>query len=145
MGVGVAVGVGVGVGVVLGVGVGVPLGVGVGVGLPELTVRIPVPVAVCPSGFVIVTFFEPPDAEVVLRSKVTWVGSTYVTELTVTPPLTLAPIRFANPVPGSKNPDPDTDVPLIVTVVEDCPAATLELAESGVAGGGANSLATSKP
>ena len=67
-------GVGVGVGVVLGVGVGVPLGVGVG--LPELTVRIPGPVAVCPSGFVIVTFFEPPDAEVVLRSKVTWVGST---------------------------------------------------------------------
>jgi hypothetical protein len=68
-----------------------------------------------------------------------------VTELTVTPPVTLAPIRFEKPVPGSKNPDPDTDVPVMSTVTEDWPAAMPELAEAGVAGGGAISLATSKP
>lgn len=65
--------------------------------------------------------------------------------MTVTPPVTVAEILFAKPVPGSKNPDPDTDVPVIVTVAEDWPVATLELADAGVAGGGAKSLATSKP
>jgi len=68
-----------------------------------------------------------------------------VTELTVTPPVTLAPIRFAKPVPGSKNPEPDDDVPVIVTLIDDKPVATLEFAEVGIAGGGAISLATSKP
>ena len=68
-----------------------------------------------------------------------------MTELTVTPPVTVAPMRFANPVPGSKKPDPDTEVPVMVTVTEDWPAGTLELADAGVAGGGATSLATSKP
>jgi hypothetical protein len=68
-----------------------------------------------------------------------------VTELTVTPPVTLAPIRFAKPVPGSKNPEPDDDVPVIVTLTDDNPVATLELADDGVAGAGASSLATSKP
>ena len=33
-------------------------------------------------------------------------------------PLTLALIRFANAAPGSKNPEPDADVPVIVTLVE---------------------------
>jgi hypothetical protein len=50
-------------------------------------------------------------------------------------------MRFVNPDPGSKNPDPDAEVPVIVTVVEDCPTATLELADDGVAGGGAISFA----
>jgi hypothetical protein len=66
-------------------------------------------------------------------------------ELTVTPPVTLAPIRFAKPGPGSKNPEPDVDVPLIVTVVEDWPPAAFESAELGAAGAGATSFATSKP
>jgi hypothetical protein len=65
-----------------------------------------------------------------------------VTELTVTPPVTLAPIRFAKPVPGSKNPDPDPELPVMVTVAEDWPRATLELADAGVAGGGASNFAT---
>src|SRR5262249_54793073 len=129
-----------------GVGVGVGVGgVGVGVGLPEPIVNIPLPVALWPSGLLIVTFCAPGDADVVLRLRVTWVGSTYVTELTVTPPVTRAEMRFAKPTPGSKNPDPATDVPVIVTVAELWPAATLELAEEGVAGGGATSFATSTP
>ena len=60
----------------VGVAVGVALGPGVGVGPPEPTLRIPVPVAVWPSGFVIVTFWEPADAALVFKSKVTWVEST---------------------------------------------------------------------
>ena len=64
----------------VGVGVGVPPGVGVGLGVgggpPRPTVRIPVPVAICPSGFVIVTFCEPADAAVVFKFNVTCVGST---------------------------------------------------------------------
>ena len=70
----------VGAGVGVGVGVGVPpavgVGLGVGVGPPRPTVRIPVPVAICPSGFVIVTFCEPADAAVVFKFNVTCVGST---------------------------------------------------------------------
>jgi len=126
----------------VGVGVGVALGPGVGVGPPEPTVRIPVPVAVWPSGFVIVTFCDPADAALVFKSKVTWVESTYVTELTVTPPVTFAPMRFTNPEPGSKNPDPDAELPVIFTVTEDWPRAMLELADAGVAGGGASNFAT---
>jgi len=61
------------------------------------------------------------------------------------PPLTLALIRFANPVPGSKNPEPDVEVPVIVTLVELDPTGTLLLAELGCAGGGASSLITSTP
>jgi hypothetical protein len=68
-----------------------------------------------------------------------------VTEFTVTPPVTLAPIRFGNPVPGSKNPDPEDCVPVMVTLVELDPRGTLELADVGVAGGGAISLTTSTP
>ena len=71
---GVGVGVGFGVGVVD--GVGVALGLCVGVGPPAPTVRIPLPVALCPSGFVIVTFCELFDAAVVFKSNVTCVGST---------------------------------------------------------------------
>ena len=63
----------------------------------------------------------------------------------MTPPVTVAPIRFANPVPGSKKPDPELDVPVIVTATEDRPIATLESAEVGVAGGGAINFATSTP
>ena len=68
-----------------------------------------------------------------------------MTEFTVTFPLTLALIRFGNPAPGSKNPEPDVDVPVIVTLVELDPNGTLLLAELGFAGGGATSLATSTP
>ncbi|PYL95655.1 MAG: hypothetical protein DME28_01630 [Verrucomicrobia bacterium] len=67
-----------------------------------------------------------------------------MTELTVTPPVTLAPIRFAKPVPGSKNPDPDAELPVMVTVTEDWPRATLELADAGVAGRGASNFATAR-
>ena len=68
-----------------------------------------------------------------------------MTELTVMPPVTLALIRFGNPVPGSKNPEPEDDVPVIVTFVELEPMGTLELADVGCAGGGARSLTTSTP
>ena len=63
----------------------------------------------------------------------------------MTPPVALAPIRLVKPVPGSKNPEPDDDVPVIVTLMDDNPVATVELADDGVAGAGAISLATSKP
>ena len=45
----------------------------------------------------------------------------------------------------SAAPEPDADEPLIVTVADDWPAATLEFADTGAAGGGAKSWATSKP
>jgi hypothetical protein len=54
-------------------------------------------------------------------------------------------MRFVNPLPGSKKPEPEFEVPVIVTMTEDWPVGTLEPAEAGVAGGGAISLATSKP
>jgi len=47
--------------------------------------------------------------------------------------------------PDRKKPDPEVDVPVMVTEAEDWPIETLESAEAGVAGGGATSLATSKP
>jgi len=65
-----------------------------------------------------------------------------VTEFTVTPPVTFALMCFTNPEPGSKNPDPDAELPVMVTVTEDWPRATLELADAGVAGGGASNFAT---
>ena len=68
-----------------------------------------------------------------------------MTELTSTPPVTLDAILRANPFPGSKKPDPDVELPVMVTFTDDWPAATLELAEEGVAGGGATSLATTNP
>jgi hypothetical protein len=61
------------------------------------------------------------------------------------PPVTLALIRFGNPAPGSKNPEPEDDVPVMVTLVEAWPTGTLELADVGCAGGGATSLITSTP
>jgi hypothetical protein len=68
-----------------------------------------------------------------------------VTEFTVTPPVALALIRLGNPLPGSKNPDPEDDVPVIVTFTELDPKGTPELADDGCAGGGATSFATSTP
>ncbi len=48
--------------------------------------------------------------------------------------------------PGSKNPEPDDDVPVTMTLTELCPAATLEGdAEEGAAGGGAINLMTRVP
>lgn len=64
--------------------------------------------------------------------------------MTVTPPVTLALIRFENPLPGSKNPEPEDDVPVIVVVVELEPTGTL-VADVGCAGGGARSFTTSTP
>jgi hypothetical protein len=68
-----------------------------------------------------------------------------VAEFTTIPSLTVAFNRCGNPAPGSKKPEPDNDVPVIVTAVEDWPVETLELAEAGVAGGGAMSCANSTP
>jgi len=42
---------------------------------------------------------------------------------------------LANPVPGSKKPDPEVDVPVIGNPSRDWPIETLESAEAGVAGG----------
>ena len=53
---------------------------------------------------------------------------------TVTLPLTLALIRLAKPVPGSKNPEPDEEVPVMFTLAEACPAASVP-PEVGFAGG----------
>ena len=74
------------------------------------------------------------------------VGLVYVTELTVTPPDTEAASRFGNPAPGSKNPEPETDVPLTTTDTEAWPAATVSgAAVENAAGGGAISSATRTP
>jgi hypothetical protein len=101
--------------------------------------------AVWPSGFVIVIVCEPPVAPTVLRSSVTWVGSVYVTEFTVTPPLTDTAMRHV-PEPGSQNPEPDVEVPVSTTDTEVAPAL-IEVGEveAGVAGGGARILPTLTP
>ena len=69
-----------------------------------------------------------------------------MTELTVTPPLTDAVRRLANPAPGSKNPEPALEVPETVTIVEARPVLANDgVADAGVAGGGASSFATRTP
>ena len=66
--------------------------------------------------------------------------------MTVTPPVTVAPIRRAKPALGSKKPLPAVEVPVIVTFVEGCPAGTVAgLADDGAAGGGASSFTTRTP
>ncbi len=62
----------------------------VGGEVADVTVSRETVMALWPSGLVIVTFLKPGVATVVLRLKVTWVGSVYVTLLTVTPPETVA-------------------------------------------------------
>ena len=63
----------------------------------------------------------------------------------VTLPSTDAAIRH-EPEPGSQNPEPADDVPVIVTSTDDCPDATfVGLAEAGAAGGGAAILPTFTP
>src|SRR5437867_11420617 len=115
---------------------------------PGLTVRIPDPMAAWPSGFVMVTFFGPEEAAVVSRVRVRWVGSVKVTPVTVTPPETVDVMRLAKPgppgsEPGSKNPDPEAEVPVIATLTEGSPAQTPEgAAPDGEAGGGASSWTT---
>jgi len=98
-----------------------------------------------------VTFFAPVVAAVVLRLKVTEVAFVNVALLTLTPPVTVAVRWFRNPGPpvsgpGSKNPDPETDVPVIVTDVEASPCATeAGRAVAGVEGGGAMSCTALAP
>ena len=86
------------------------------------------------------------------RFSVTEVGLLYVVLLTVTPPLTLAVMRFKNPgppvsAPGSKKPDPAGEVPspVMVTAVEAEPVGTDPDADAGLAGGGAISLTARTP
>jgi hypothetical protein len=95
------------------------VGVGVGAGVEfETTLRIPVAlVADCASGFLTVIVRELSVAfDATKRSSVTWVGPLYATLFTVTPVRpTLAAIRLAKPVPGSKKPEPFDDVPVTTT------------------------------
>ena len=113
-----------------------------------LTVRIPTPVANWASGLVIVTLLAPVVALTVESVSVTCVGSVKLTLFTTTPPVTDAPMRFAYPGPpvsgpGSKNSEPEDELPVIVTLVEDKPWQTVAGdALDGVAGGGALSWTT---
>src|SRR5262245_26137510 len=83
-----------------------------------LMVKIPdAPVEDCPAGLVTVTARLP---DVALLSMVTFsvmfVGVLNATLLMVTPPpLIAAEIWFGNPEPGSKKPEPELDVPVMVT------------------------------
>src|SRR2546426_1018183 len=125
-----------------------PLFEAAGWAAPWLTVRIPGPVASWPSGFVMVASFGPIDAALVSSVRLTWVGSVKFTPVTVTPPETVAPMRLAKPgppgsEPGSKNPDPEAEVPVIATLTDGSPAQTPDgAAADGVAGGGARSWTT---
>src|SRR5262245_12964790 len=95
-----------------------------------------------------VTFFAPVEAPVVSRVSVTWVGSVKAAPVTVTPPETEAAMWFAYPGPpgsgpGSKNPEPDEEVPVMTTSTEGRAAQTAAGdAEAGAAGGGARSWTT---
>src|ERR1051326_1374513 len=72
---------------------------------------------------------------------VMWVGSVKVMEFTVTLLLTDTARRFEKPAPGSKNPEPELELAVIVTAVEAVLTKMLAgLALVGVAGGGAISL-----
>jgi hypothetical protein len=71
------------------------------VGTPVLpvTVRMPFPVRVCPSGFVTVMLWAPEVAPTVETFKVICVGLLKVTLLTVTPPVTDAPMWLNGATP----------------------------------------------
>src|SRR5262245_13572782 len=98
-----------------------------------------------------VTSFVPSGAPVVFRLSVTWVCSGKVPLLTVAPPLTEALMWLGYPgpplsAPGSKNPDPADEVPVICTLAEGWPPEMWSgEAAVGVAGGGAFSLITRTP
>jgi len=72
------------------------------------------------------------------------VGLLNVTLFTVTPPpLILAEMRLGNPEPGSKNSEPETEVPVITILTPLDPMGTEGgFALEGVAGGGALSWTT---
>jgi hypothetical protein len=111
--------------------------------LALIIVRMPEAlVAVCPSGFVTVMVREPGVAVLAtVRFNVMLVGLVYVMLLTVTPvPFTLAEILFVKPVPGSKKPEPETEVPVNTTLTLETLVFTLTgEVLAGVAGGGARS------
>src|SRR2546427_751326 len=104
---------------------------------PRLTLMQLLPATLWPSGLVMDTFLRPLVVAVTL--SVTDVGLLKVTLFTVTPPLTVACKRLGYPGPpasrpGSKNSEPATDTPAIVTFwVADVTCAGDE--HSGVAGG----------
>jgi hypothetical protein len=100
---------------------------------------------------VTVTFFAPVVAAVVFRESVTCVtgvvegepGTTMAVLLTVTLPVTEEPMWFVKPGPpvsgpGSKNSEPEVDVPVTVTLTEERPVQTADgEVLTGAAGGGA--------
>ena len=96
-------------------------------------------VANCPSGLLTVTVRLPVAAPLsTVKLRVILVGLVYVTLFTVTPPpSTAAAMRFGKAEPGSKKPEPELDVPVIVTLNVAALAADGGDALEGVAGGGA--------
>src|SRR5262249_22412897 len=95
---------------------------------------------VCPSGFVTDTLIGPVVALIVSISTWTCVGSRTSHDLAFTPPENVNAMRFANPAPGSKKPDPPLDVPVMVISVLSRWGTTLGCTSTGVAGGGALKL-----
>ena len=96
------------------------------------------------------TFFVPVVAAVVFKERVSCVtgvveglpGITMLALLTTTPPVTDAAMWFAYPGPpvsgpGSKNSEPDADVPVRVAETDERPVHTAAETLAGVAGGGA--------
>ena len=82
-----------------------------------VTVKInPVSCANCPSGLMTLTILVPGVDPTVDTVTVSVVGLTTVTAVTVTPGIS-TPIRLIKPGPGSKNPEPPTEVPVSVKVV----------------------------
>ena len=127
-------------------------------GVPPITCTIAADVD-WPSGFVIVSvyFSEPMFAValVVLSTRFTVVGFTYVADTTVggvpvAAPFVMDAVRWLNAgtpgrfAPGSKKPEPDTCVPESTTFTVAWPALT-SASVVGVAGGGAMSLVTRTP
>ena len=114
-------------------------------------VRRSVPVIDWPSGFVTVMSCCPALAPAVERFSLNCVGESNRTPITETPPVTEAAMWFEKPGPpvsgpGSKKPDPETDVPVRVTWVDGLPEQMLDVATlTGVAGGGAFNSVTRIP
>src|SRR5205814_5777654 len=96
-------------------------------------------VAACPSGLVTVIERAPRAASLAtVRFRVSFVGLTYVTPFTVTPPpLTVAAIRFGKPVPGSKKPLPELETAVTVTASVAARNTVDGEALDGAVGGGA--------
>src|SRR5262249_14979113 len=94
----------------------------------------------CPSGFVTVTWSWPGVAALVSMVTCRCVASVTVTDLTMTALPNDTLMWLGKLAPGSKKPDPTTEVPVIVTVALEVFGTVAGETDAGVAGAAAGIL-----